>query len=68
MNRSWEKEKWRANTKEIVKENAALSGSCSNGFAPCQEQMNWEAADGNSLLQMEAENKLEDTIIDLLRE
>lgn len=53
---------------EIVKENAALPGPCSNGFAPCQEQMNWEAANGNSLLQMEAVDKLEDTIIDLLRE
>lgn len=30
MNRSWEKEKWRVNSMEMVKENAALSGSRSS--------------------------------------
>lgn len=51
-----------------LKENAALSGSCSSGVAPCQEQMNREAANGSSLLQMAAVDKLEETIMDLLRE
>lgn len=46
---------------EKLKENAALSGSCSSGVAPCQEQMNREAADGDSLLRMMATGKLEET-------
>ena len=53
---------------EKLKENAALSGSRSNGVAPNQEQMNREAADRSSLLQMTAVDKLEETIMDLLRE
>lgn len=53
---------------EMVKENAALSGSRPSGVATCQEQMNREAADGNSLLQMATADKLEETIMDLLRE
>ena len=44
---------------EKLKENAALSGSRSNGVAPNQEQMNREAADRSSLLQMTAVDKLE---------
>ena len=50
---------------EKLKWNAALSGSRSDGAAPNQEQMNREAANGNSLLQMTAVNKLEETIMDL---
>ena len=38
---------------EKLKENAALSGSCSSGVAPSQEQMNREAANGDSLLRTE---------------
>ena len=53
---------------EKVKENAALSGSCSSGVAPCQEQMNREAANAGSLLRMTVTGKIEETIMDLLRE
>lgn len=53
---------------EKLKENAALSGSCSNGVAPSQEQMNREAANGDSLLRMTVASKIEETIMDLLRE
>lgn len=47
---------------EKLKENAALSGTCSSGVAPCQEQMNREAANGSSLLQMAMVDKLEDLL------
>ena len=53
---------------EKLKENAALSGSCSSGVAPSQEQMNREAANGDSLLRMTVTSKIEETIMDLLRE
>lgn len=53
---------------EKLKENATLSGSCSSGVAPCQEQMNREAANESGLLQMATVDKLEETIMDLLRE
>ena len=53
---------------EKLKENAALSGSCSSGVAPSQEQMNREAANGDSLLRMTVTSKVEETIMDLLRE
>lgn len=53
---------------EKSKENAALSGSCSCGVSPCQEKMNREAANGSSVLQVAAVDKLEETIMDLLRE
>ena len=53
---------------EMVQENAALSGSCSNGVAPCQEQMNREAANGDSLLRMTETGKIEEMIMDLLEE
>lgn len=53
---------------EQLKENAALSGSCSSGVAPWQEKMNREATNGSSVLQMAAVDKLEETIMDLLRE
>lgn len=39
-----------------------------SGVAPCQEQMNREVANSNSVLQMAAVDKLEETIMDLLRE
>ena len=66
MNLSWGIEKWRVKTKETVKENAALSGSC--GVAPCQGQMNREAANRDSLPRMRATGKIEETNMDLLRE
>jgi hypothetical protein len=53
---------------EIAKENASLSGLCSNGVAPCQEQMNRKAVNVDSLLRMTATGKIEETIMDLLRE
>jgi len=53
---------------EMVKENAALAGSCSSGVAPSQEQMNREAANGDSLLRMTVTRKIGETIMDLLRE
>ena len=53
---------------EKLKENAALSGSCSSGVAPSQEQMNREAANEDSLLRMTVTSKIEETIMDLLRE
>ena len=53
---------------EKLKENVELSGSRSSGVAPRQEQMNREEANGSSPLQMTAVDKLEETIIDLLRE
>ena len=53
---------------EKLKENVELSGSHSSGVAPCQEQMNREEANGSSPLQMTAVDKLEETIMDLLRE
>ena len=53
---------------EQLKENAALTGSRSSGVAPWQEKMNREAANGSSVLQIAAVDKLEETIIDLLRE
>lgn len=53
---------------EKLKENAALSGSCSSGATPSQEQMNREAANGDSLLRMTVTSKIEETIMDLLRE
>ncbi|WP_370757344.1 hypothetical protein [Parasutterella sp.] len=53
---------------EILKENAALSGSCSSGAAPSQEQMNREVANGGSLLRMTVTSKIEETIMDLFRE
>ena len=53
---------------EKLKENVELSGSRSSGVAPCQEQMNREEANGSSPLQMTAVDKLEETIMDLLRE
>lgn len=62
------KEKWRAKVTEKQKENALLSGSCSNGVAPSQEQMNREAAYGDCLLRMTKTSKIEETIMDLLRE
>ena len=52
---------------EQLKENAALSGSRSCGVAPWQEKMNREAANGSSVLQMAAVDKLEETIMDFLR-
>ena len=52
---------------EKLKENVELSGSRSSGVAPCQEQMNREEANGSSPLQMTAVDKLEETIMDLLR-
>ena len=61
MNQSLGKEKWRANVMEKLKENAALSGSCSSGVAPSQEQMNREAANGDSLLRMTVTSKIEET-------
>lgn len=51
---------------EQLKEYAALSGSGSSGVAPWQEKMNREAANGSSVLQMAALDKLEVTIMDLL--
>ena len=53
---------------EQLKENGALTGSRSSGVAPWQEKMNREAANGSSVLQMAAVDKLEETIMDLLRE
>ncbi len=53
---------------EKLKENAALSGSCSSGVAPSLEQMNRKAANGDSLLRMTVTSKIEETIMDLLRE
>ena len=53
---------------EQLKENAALTGSRSSGVAPWQEKMNREAANGSSVLQIAAVDKLEETIMDLLRE
>ena len=53
---------------EHLKENGALTGSRSSGVAPWQEKMNREAANGSSVLQMAAVDKLEETIMDLLRE
>lgn len=53
---------------EKLKENAEVSGSRSSGVAPCQEPMNTEEANGSSPLQMTAVDKLEETIMDLLRE
>ena len=53
---------------EKLKENAALSCSRSSGVAPCQEQMNREAVNEMSLLQMTAVDKLEETIMDLITE
>ena len=53
---------------EKLKENATLSGSCSSGVAPCQEQMNREAANESGLLQMATVDKLEETIMDLITE
>ena len=67
MNQSWGKEKWRANVMEKIKENAALSDSCSRWVAPTQEQMNREAANGGSLFRMTVTSKIEETIMDLLR-
>ena len=62
------KEKWRVNTMEKAKENAALSGKRSSGVAPCQGQKNREAVNGDSLLRMTATGKIEETNLDLLRE
>lgn len=45
-----------------------MSGSSSNGVAPCQEQINKEAANGDSLLRMKATAEIEKKIMDLLRE
>mgnify|MGYP001157729009 CR=1 FL=1 len=53
---------------EKLKENAALSGSRSSGVAPWQEKINRDAANGSSVLQMAAVDKLEETIMGLLRE
>ena len=53
---------------EKLKGNAALPGSSSSGVAPCQGQMNREAANGSSLLPIEAVDEIERTIMDLLRE
>mgnify|MGYP000612255753 CR=1 FL=1 len=39
-----------------------------SGVAPCQGQKNREAVNGSSVLQMAAVDKLEETIMDLLRE
>ena len=52
----------------MVKENAVLPSSCSNEVAPCQEQMNREAVNGDSLIRMTTTGKIEETIMDLLRE
>ena len=46
---------------EKLKENAALSGSCSSGVAPSQEQMNREAANGDTLLRMAVKSKIDRT-------
>ena len=53
---------------EKVKENAALSSSCSNGVASCQERVNREAANGDNLLRMTVTGKIQETIMDLHRE
>lgn len=53
---------------EQLKENAALSGSSSSGVEPWQEKMNREAANESNVLQVAAVDKLEETIMDLLRE
>ena len=62
------KEKWRVNTMEKAKENAALSGKRSSGVAPCQGQKNREAVNGASLLRMTATGKKAETSQDLRRE
>lgn len=52
---------------EKLKENAALSGSSSSGVAHWQEKMNSKADHGGSVLQMASVDKLEETILSLLR-